>query len=128
MTRLRAEKIDRIPVPDITVLGDADDAELLIIGFGGTFGHLYSAMEEVRSQGRKVALAHFNYIRPLPANTAEVLSRYPKAVVAELNSGQFAAYLRMNVEGLHLEQYNRVKGQPFDVEDLVSAFLNILNK
>ena len=128
MTHLRAEKIDRISVPDVNVLGDVDDAELLIVGFGSTFGHLYSAMGELHSMGKKVALAHFNYIRPLPANTAEVLLRYPKAVVAELNGGQFAAYLRMNVEGVHLEQYNKVMGQPFEVEDLVGAFLNLLNQ
>ena len=76
MCRLRAEKVARINVPDVEVLGDADDADLLIVGFGGTFGHLYSAMDEMRRAGRKVALAHFSYINPLPKNTAEVMNKY----------------------------------------------------
>ncbi len=128
MCRLRAEKIERIPVPDLEVLGDKDDAELLIVGFGGTYGHLYSAMEELRKQGRKVALAHFKYINPLPANTADVLKKYPKTVVAEQNLGQLAAYLRAKVDGFTPYQYNEVKGQPFVVSELVREINNIFEK
>ena len=127
MCRLRAEKVARINVPDVEVLGDADDADLLIVGFGGTFGHLYSAMDEMRRAGRKVALAHFSYINPLPKNTAEVMNKYKKVVVAEQNLGQFAAYLRMMVDGLAPSQFNEVKGQPFVVAELVKAFNNILD-
>ena len=126
MCRLRAMKVFKIPVPDVEVLGDADDAELLIVGFGSTFGHLYSAMEELRSQGNKVALAHFKYINPLPKNTYSVLRSYKKVVVAEQNLGQFAAYLRMNVDGIVPYQYNQVKGQPFVVAELVKAFGKII--
>ena len=128
MTQLRQQKIDNIQVPDVVVEGDKDDAELLIVGFGGTYGHLHAAMDEMRAAGKKVALAHFKYINPLPANTEEVLKKYPKVVVAEQNMGQFAGYLRMKLDGFVPEQYNEVKGQPFVVNELVAAFTEILNK
>ncbi|HIZ32067.1 MAG TPA: 2-oxoacid:acceptor oxidoreductase subunit alpha [Candidatus Bacteroides merdigallinarum] len=128
MCRLRAEKVAKIPVPDVQVYGCADDADLLIVGFGGTFGHLYSAMDELNKAGHKAALAHFSYINPLPKNTAEVLKKYPKVVVAEQNLGQFAGYLRMKVDGFVPYQYNEVKGQPFVVSELVDAFTKIINQ
>ena len=127
MCQLRAEKVANIPVPDVEVLGDKDDAELLIVGFGSTFGHLYSAMEELQKQGKKVALAQFKYINPLPKNTAEVLLKYNKVVVAEQNLGQFAAYLRSKVDGFVPYQFNEVKGQPFVVAELTEAFARILD-
>ena len=127
MTRLRQQKIDAIPVPDLVVEGDAEDAELLIVGFGGTYGHLHAAMDEMRATGKKVALAHFKYINPLPKNTAEVLRKYPKVVVAEQNSGQLAAWLRMKVDGFSPCQYNEVKGQPFEVSTLVNALAPLLS-
>ena len=99
MTRKRQAKIDAIPVPDLEVLGDKDDADLLIVGFGGTYGHLHAAMDEMRSAGHKVALAHFKYLNPLPKNTAEVMRKYPRVVVAEQNMGQLAGWLRMKVDG-----------------------------
>ncbi len=126
MCRLRAEKVARIPVPDLAVEGDADDAELLLVGFGSTYGHLHAAMDEMQKEGRKVALAQFRHINPLPKNTAEVLTKYPKVVVAEQNLGQLAAYLRANVDGFVPYRYNEVKGQPFAVAELVKAFENIL--
>ena len=128
MVRLRAEKVARIPVPDVTVDGCADDADLLIVGFGSTYGHLYTAMKELNDSGRKVALAQFSFINPLPANTADVLRRYPKVVVAEQNLGQFAGYLRMKVDGFAPYQFNEVKGQPFTVSSLVETFTEILEK
>ena len=128
MTRLRQEKVDRIQVPDLEVAGDSDDADLLIVGFGSTFGHLRAAMNELRAAGKKVAHAQFKYINPLPANAAEVLKKYPKVVVAEQNMGQLAAFLRMKINGFVPEQYNQVKGQPFVVNELVAAFNDILNK
>ena len=126
MTRKRQTKIAAIPVPDLEVLGDKDDAELLIVGFGGTYGHLHAAMDELRAQGKKVALAHFRYINPLPKNTAEVLRKYPKVVVAEQNMGQLAGWLRMKVDGFVPQQFNEVKGQPFKVSELVNAFSPLL--
>lgn len=127
MTRLRQNKIDSIPVPELEVEGDKDDAELLIVGFGGTYGHLHAAMDEMRSAGKKVALAHFKYINPLPKNTAEVLRKYPKVVVAEQNMGQLAGWLKMKVDGFVPYQYNEVKGQPFSIDSLRNAFETLLN-
>ena len=126
MTRLRAEKIAKIEVPDVEVEGDKEDADLLIVGFGGTYGHLHAAMDELRAAGKKVALAHFKFINPLPKNTAEVMKRYKKVVVAEQNMGQFAGYLRMKVDGFVPYRFNQVKGQPFLVNELVQAFEEII--
>ena len=127
MTRKRAQKIQNIPVPNLEVLGDSEDADLLIVGFGGTYGHLRAAMDEMRAAGKKVAMVHFRYINPLPANTAEVLKKYPKVVVAEQNMGQLAGWLRMKVDGFCPAQYNEVKGQPFKVSELVEAFGKLIN-
>ena len=128
MCRLRAQKIANIEVPDLEVEGDAEDAQLLVVGFGSTYGHLHTAMEELRKQGHKVAQAHFKYLNPLPKNTSDVLRRYPKVVVAEQNLGQLAAYLRMKVDGFTPQQFNQVKGQPFTTSSLVEHFTNILEK
>ena len=128
MTRLRQQKIANIEVPDLEVEGDIDNADLLIVGFGSTYGHLHAAMDELRAAGHKVAQAHFKYLNPLPKNTAEVLSKYKKVVVAEQNMGQLAAYLRMKVDNFVPEQFNQVKGQPFVVEELVNAFMDLLKK
>jgi 2-oxoglutarate ferredoxin oxidoreductase subunit alpha len=127
MTRLRQQKIANIQVPDLEVDGDAD-ADLLIVGFGSTYGHLRSAMDELRAKGYKVAQTHFKYLNPLPKNTAAVLTKYKKVVVAEQNMGQLAAYLRMKVDGFVPYQFNQVKGQPFVVEELVNAFEEIIKK
>lgn len=129
MTLLRQEKVAKIAecIPDVEVQGDPD-ADLLVVGFGGTYGHLYAAVEEMVEEGKKVALAHFEFINPLPKNTAEVLLRYKKVVVAEQNMGQFANYLRMKVPGLAVSQYNQVKGQPFVEEELIKAFTKLLEE
>ena len=128
MTRLRQQKIANIQVPDLEVDGDVQDADLLIVGFGSTYGHLRSAMDDLHAAGYKVAQTHFKYLNPLPANTAEVLKKYKKVVVAEQNMGQLAAYLRMKVDNFVPYQFNQVKGQPFVVEELVNAFTEIINK
>jgi len=130
MTLTRQAKIDYIAncIPEQEVLGDKDDAELLIVGWGGTYGHLYSALETMQKQGKKVALAHFQYINPLPKNTVEILKKYKKVVVAEQNMGQFATLLRAKVPGLNVYQFNRVKGQPFNVLRLVEEFTKIMEE
>ena len=126
MTRLRAQKIANIQVPDLTVEGDVDDADLLIVGFGSTYGHLRSAMDELRQKGYKVAQTHFKYLNPLPKNTAEVLKKYKKVVVAEQNMGQLAAYLRMKIDNFVPCQFNEVKGQPFQTSTLTEYFESLL--
>ena len=128
MTRLRQQKIANIKVPDLEVEGDVDEADLLIVGFGSTYGHLHSAMDELRQKGYKVAQAHFKYLNPLPANTTAVMKRYKKVVVAEQNMGQLAAYLRMKIDNFVPEQYNEVKGQPFSINELVKHFEGIINQ
>ena len=99
MTRLRAEKIAKIEVPDVEVEGDKDDADLLIVGFGGTYGHLHAAMDELRAGWQQSGSRPLQIHQPLPKNTEEVMKRYKKVVVAEQNMGQFAGYLRMKVDG-----------------------------
>ena len=129
MTLLRQAKVEKIAdsIPKLEVQGDTD-ADLLVVGWGGTYGHLYSAVEHMRKNGKKVGLAHFQYINPLPKNTAEVLKKYKKIVVAEQNLGQFAGYLRMKVPGLNISQFNQVKGQPFVTRELVEAFTKLLEE
>ena len=85
-------------------------------------------MDELRANGKKVALAHFKFINPLPKNTAALMKKYKKVVVAEQNMGQFAGYLRMKVDDFVPYQCNQVKGQPFVVNELVNAFSEIINK
>ena len=123
MTDLRQAKIDKIAdyIPELKVEGNAD-ADVLIVGWGGTYGHLYAAVEELNAEGKACALAHFNYINPLPKNTQEVLSKYKKVLVCELNNGQFAAYLRSKMPfHLDMTQLNKVQAQPFSVEEVKNA-------
>lgn len=129
MTETRQAKIDYVAnfIPEQQIEGDAD-ADLLIVGWGGTYGHLHSAMEIMQREGKKVALAHFQYINPLPKNTAELLKKYKKIVVAEQNMGQFATLLRAKVPGLNIYQFNRVKGQPFNVLRLAEEFTKIMEE
>lgn len=127
MVNVRQAKIDKIAdyIPEQEVCGDKD-ADLLVIGWGGTYGHLYEAMEDMQAEGKKVAMAHFKFIQPLPKNTAELISRYKKVVVVEQNNGQFANYLRGKIPGFNPFQFNRVKGQPFVVARLVEELTKIL--
>lgn len=126
MVDTRQEKIDYISnvIPELVVEGDKD-ADLLVVGWGATHGHLMTAVNSLNKQGKKVALAHFNYINPLPKNTEQVIKSYKKVIVCELNSGQFATYLRSKVPGEYL-QYNKVQGQPFTVTELEEHFAGLL--
>ncbi len=118
MVRERAGKVARIAadIPALEVLGKVD-SELLLVGWGGTYGHLLSACQE----SGKVAFAHFDYINPLPANTAEVFSHYRHILVCELNSGQFAAYLRSQFTGMDIRSFGKCQGQPFLVNEILKA-------
>lgn len=129
MTNLRQAKIDYIAncIPALEVKGNPD-ADLLVVGWGGTYGHLFSAVDELNHEGKKVALAHFNYINPLPANTAEVLKRYKKIVVCEQNNGQFATQLCGKIPGLNVSRFNRVQGQPFMVSELKEHFIKLMEE
>ena len=129
MVETRARKVEKIAleIPEQQVEG-SEDADLLIVGFGGTYGHLCEAMQQMNNEGKKVALAHFQYINPLPRNTEEILRRYKKIVVAEQNMGQFAGYLQTKISDIKLHRYNEVKGQPFTVATLVEEFTKIMEE
>ena len=126
MVHLRQAKVDKIAdyIPELEVLGD-EDADLLIVGWGGTYGHILSAVSESRKAGKDVAYAHFDYILPLPKNTEEVFSHYEKILVCELNSGHFVNWLRGRMPQFRYEQCNKVQGQPFLVQEIVKAIENI---
>ncbi len=130
MVNTRAEKIKRIAeyLPEQEVVGDRD-ADTLIVGWGGTYGHLLETMIQLRDSGKKVALTHFRHINPLPKNTHELLKQYKKVIVAEQNTGQFAAYLSGRFKDVsHLYRFNKVEGQPFKVSELVEAFTKIMKE
>lgn len=120
MVNLRREKIARI-ADDIPALGlnGCPDADTLLIGWGGTYGHLRSAVEELNAAGKPIALAHFRYINPLPANTADIIARYRRIIVAELNSGMFADFLQSRYPDAHIQKINKIQGQPFSVGEIV---------
>ncbi|MDR3339722.1 MAG: 2-oxoacid:acceptor oxidoreductase subunit alpha [Candidatus Symbiothrix sp.] len=127
MGEIRQSKIDKIAayLPKQEVIGDPD-ADVLVVGWGGTFGHLYEAVETILKSGKKVAFTHFRFINPLPENAEEILKRYKKVIVIEQNLGQFAGYLRSKIGGFNPYQFNRVKGQPFIVARLVEEISKII--
>jgi 2-oxoglutarate/2-oxoacid ferredoxin oxidoreductase subunit alpha len=129
MVKARAEKVARVveKVPDLTVHG-AQTGDLLVVGWGGTYGHLLTATRDLVASGRKVGFTHFNYINPMPANVAEVFSRFKKIVVCELNLGQFANYLRMNFQEFKYEQYNKVQGLPFTIREIKQNCIKLLEE
>jgi 2-oxoglutarate ferredoxin oxidoreductase subunit alpha len=129
MVEIREAKVNRVVemIPDLEVYGD-QQGDLLVVGWGGTFGYMESSVREMRVKGVKIGLAHFNYIKPLPGNTADVFSQFKKIVVCELNLGQFIAYLRDKVPGFVYHQYNKVQGLPFTVQELVENFEKLLEE
>lgn len=130
MTDMRQAKIDYIAneIPELEILGNPE-ADLLVVGWGGTYGHLYSAVESMNAIGKKVAMVHFNYINPMPKNTEEILRRYKKIVVCELNNGQFATQLCAKIPGLtNVSRFNKVQGQPFMVSELTDHFSKLMEE
>ena len=127
MTRTRAAKVakvaDVLPAPEVV---GAADADVLVIGWGGTKGHLEAAVAELQEQGKSVAHLHFNYINPLPHGVKELLKGHKHIVVCELNEGQFANYLRQNFQEFTFEQFNKTEGQPFTVVELIEKFNSLL--
>lgn len=130
MTDLRQAKVDKVAnmIPELEVYGDQDGGDILVVGWGGTYGHLKSAVDTLREEGKSVSLAHFNYIMPLPSNTEELLSKYKKIVVCELNMGQFAAYLRNSFSQFEFKQINQVRGLPFQAIELAEGITKILEE
>lgn len=130
MVNTRKEKIEKIAdfIPEQEVLGDKN-ADTLIVGWGGTYGHLLETMLRIQAKGRKIAFTHFKHIMPLPNNTHDILKRYKKIIVAEQNNGQFAFYLQSRFEDLrNIHRFNRVEGQPLMVSELVEEFTKIMDE
>jgi 2-oxoglutarate ferredoxin oxidoreductase subunit alpha len=127
MVKVRAEKVERVAnyIPELAVEGEGD-GKILVVGWGGTYGSIHTSVTELQEAGKKIDFCHFNYINPLPKNTEEILSRYKKIVVCELNLGQFANYLKSKYPGLAIQSYTKVQGQPFTVTELKEVFIQHL--
>ncbi len=128
MVDIRRAKVERVAdfIPEQEVYGSSEGGELLVVGWGGTWGHLYSAVKAMRAEGKDVSLCHFNYIHPLPKNTGDIFGRFKKIVVCELNEGQFANYLRMTHQKFEYKQFNKSQGLPFTVVELIDKFNELL--
>ncbi len=127
MVEVRAEKVAKVAdfIPRQEVIGEAE-GDLLVVGWGGTRGHLVSAVEEMQQVGKKVSLCHINYINPLPHGLDDIFKKFKNIVVCELNEGQMAGYLRMSFQEHRFEQFNKVQGLPFTKEELVDRFNELL--
>ena len=126
-TEIREAKVQKVVdlVPELEVYGK-EQGDVLVVGWGGTYGHLISVVRELNKEGKSVSHAHFNYIKPLPKNTKEVFKNFKKIVVCELNLGQFAGYLRDKIPGFKYYQINKVKGLPFTVKELKEGINKLL--
>ena len=126
-TEIREAKVQKVVdlVPELEVYGK-EQGDVLVVGWGGTYGHLISVARELNKEGKSVSHAHFNYIKPLPKNTKEVFKNFKKIVVCELNLGQFAGYLRDKIPGFKYYQINKVKGLPFTVKELKEGINKLL--
>ena len=122
MVAERAMKVEKVAedIPLQQVYG-SESGKLLVVGWGGTYGHLLSAVQQAREEGLDVSLANFDYILPLPKNTEEIFNRFEHILVCELNSGHFVNYLRGRLPQFSYSQYNKVQGQPFLVQEIVAA-------
>lgn len=124
MTHIRAEKVRLVQnnIPDLKT-EFADSGDLLVIGWGGTYGSLHSAVKQISDEGyKKIGFAHFNYINPMPKNTEEILSKYKKIIVCELNSGQFSSILKTRFSKFEFSQHNKIQGLPFSNDELIQQF------
>lgn len=129
MVKLREEKVAKVvnDIPELTVFGPETN-DLLVVGWGGSYGYLITAVRELLAEGYNVSFVNFNYINPLPANTHETFASFKKIVVCELNSGQFANYLRMKHQEFKYEQINKVQGLPFTVQEIKENCIKILEE
>ncbi|MDD3567489.1 MAG: 2-oxoacid:acceptor oxidoreductase subunit alpha [Bacteroidales bacterium] len=127
MVDVRAEKVARVQnfIPEQEVIGEPE-GELLVVSWGGTYGHTFTAVHELQKEGKSVSLCHISYINPLPKNIQDIFKRFKKILVCELNMGQMANYLRINFQEFAYLQYNKVQGLPFTVVELKEKFNQIL--
>ncbi len=120
MTFERLEKVmdiqKQIPLQKIN---GKETGKLLVVGWGGTYGHLLTSIQEIREEEKlEISYTHFNYIYPLPSNTKEVLSGFDKVLICEMNNGQFYGYLKSQFEGINFKRYNKIQGFPFTIREL----------
>jgi 2-oxoglutarate ferredoxin oxidoreductase subunit alpha len=127
MVAEREAKVQKIAdfIPELTVDGSAS-GKLLVVGWGGTFGHILSAVSAAREEGLDISRVHFDYIYPVPRNTEKVLSGFQKVLVCELNNGHFANYLHGLFPQVNIVKFGKVQGQPFLVSELVDAIKEAL--
>ncbi len=127
MIQLREDKVQRVAdhIPELELMGE-EEGDLLVVGWGGSYGALGSAVKDMQNEGKSISLAQFNYIKPLPRNTGDVLKRFKKILVCEMNLGQFAFYLRGMFPGIPVEQYNKIQGLPFMIAELKNKFNQVI--
>jgi len=127
MVKAREARVERVitRVPDLKVTG-RNKGDILVIGWGSTYGHIITAVTELQEEGYNISAASFNYIRPLPGNCDEVFAGFKKLVVCELNNGQFANYLRMKYQKYTYQQFNKIQGLPFTVKEIKDYCLTLL--
>ncbi len=123
---IREKKVQKVAdvIPLLQTTGDSG-GDILVAGWGGTYGHLVSAVHELRQKGKDISLAHFNYINPLPSNTKEIFEKFNKIIVCELNTGQFLSYLRSRLPGFNYYRLNKVNGLPFTVDEITEGINKI---
>lgn len=128
MVAARAKKVALVAndIPELEVKSEGNGADTLLLGWGGTYGHLLTAYELLNKQGVKVDFAQLRYINPLPKNTSEVLRGYKRVIVAELNNGQLAGYLQAQNPNVRIERVNKVEGQPFLVREIIEGVNKIM--
>nr|WP_229023207.1 2-oxoacid:acceptor oxidoreductase subunit alpha [Actinomarinicola tropica] len=127
MVALRAAKVAGIAasIPPVEAVGDVDDAELLVLGWGSTWGAITTAVERARAEGHKVAQLHLRHLNPFPSNLGEVLARYPRVLVPEMNLGQLSRLVRAEFL-VDARSVNKVEGTPFTAAELHSAILGAI--
>jgi 2-oxoglutarate ferredoxin oxidoreductase subunit alpha len=129
MVRVREDKVQKVAdyIPELEVHGE-EKGDLLVVGWGGTFGHLLTAVRKLQKENKKISLVHIHYIKPLPNNIAAVFENFRHIVVCEHNLGQMAAYLRMTLQQFQYHQLNKVQGIPFTMVELDNCFNSLLEK
>jgi 2-oxoglutarate/2-oxoacid ferredoxin oxidoreductase subunit alpha len=126
MVRTRQAKVDGVRVPDLAVDDPTGDADLLVLGWGSTYGPITAAVRRLRRAGEKVAQAHLRHLNPFPANLGEVLRKYDRVVIPEMNLGQLATLVRARFL-VDARSYTQVRGLPFKAEQLATALKEALD-
>ncbi len=127
MTKIRAEKVQRVQnsIPNLKADFN-EEGDLLVIGWGGTYGSLHSATKTLSAEGYKIGHAHFNYINPFPKNTTELFSKFKKIIICELNNGQLKFMLNATFPEFKYAQFNKIQGLPFGVSELTQKFKSLI--